>query len=156
MPKPSAQGRAKIAETTAPSMTEAPTPDGQPPQDAGVSNALMANLLATLMAKIDEFRREQSTHGPVSAMQSTHGPATITQSTHCPATITRSTHCPATIAQSTHGPVASTSAEPGIHLYCIYAWLIKLYPGCSLQCCFVFAHTHTTPHPPTHPPTTKA
>ena len=116
MPKPSAQGRAKIAETTAPGTTEAPTPDDQPPQDAGVSNALMANLLATLMAKIDdkfdEFRREQSTHGPVSAMQSTHGPASGMQSTHGPATIKQSTHCPATIAQSTHGPVASTSAEP--------------------------------------------
>ena len=86
----------------------------------------MANLLATLMAKIDdkfdEFRREQSTHGPVSAMQSTHGPAsgmqsthgpaTITQSIHGPATIAQSIHGPATIAQSTHGPVASTSAEP--------------------------------------------
>ena len=86
----------------------------------------MANLLATLMAKIDdkfdEFRREQSTHGPATGMQSTHGPAsgmqstlgpaTITQSTHGPDTITQSTHGPATIAQSTHGPVASTSAEP--------------------------------------------
>ena len=96
----------------------------------------MANLLATLMAniddKFDEFRREQSTHGPASGVQSTHGPAsgmqsthgpatimqsthspaTITQSTHVPATITQSTHGPATIAQSTHGPVASTSAEP--------------------------------------------
>ena len=93
MPKPSAQGRAKTDETTAPGTTEAPTPDGQPPENGSVSNALMANLLATLMAKIDdEFRREQSTHGPASAMQSTHGPATI--------------------AQSTHGPVASTSAEP--------------------------------------------
>ena len=104
MPKPSAQGRAKIAETTAPGTTETPTPDGQPPQDAGVSNALIVNLLATLMAKIDdefdEFRREQSTIGPVSAMLSTLGPATITQSTQGLAT------------KSTHGPVASTSAEP--------------------------------------------
>ena len=76
------------------------------PQDGSVSNALMANLLATLMTKIDdkfdEFRCEQSTHGPACAMQSTNGPATITQSTHGPATI----------AQSNYGPVASTSADP--------------------------------------------
>ena len=68
--------------------------------------------MAKIDDKFDEFRREQSTHGPVSAMQSTHGPASGMQSTHGPATIKQSTHCPATIAQSTHGPVASTSAEP--------------------------------------------
>ena len=58
--------------------------------------------MAKIDAKFDEFRREQSTLGPVSAMLSTLGHATITQSTHGPAII----------AQSIHGPVASTSAEP--------------------------------------------
>ena len=58
--------------------------------------------MAKIDAKFDEFRHEQSTLGPVSAMLSTLGPATITQSTHGPAII----------AQSIHGPVASTSAEP--------------------------------------------
>ena len=77
----------------------------------------MANLLATLMAKIDdkfdEFCREQSTHGPASAMQSTHGPDTITQSTHGPASAMQSTHGPATITQSTHGPDTITQSTHG-------------------------------------------